>query len=190
MTTPNNEKKGRKKPNGKNPWEYIGAFIWHFGTIENYINEIFLALFDLERVSFMFIGLIDTRKKLKLIEIGFIEKGDETHKALLGQLHQMADLRNVIAHSCFFLAQDGINIDHITHHGTRWSKDGDNYISYKEFERLFDDQKKLIERLGNLYETTTPISSFSKEFVADIEEIIASSPNVIRYSPRRPQNDK
>ena len=35
------------------------------------INEIFLKLFDLERAAFMFIGLIDTRRKLQLIKKRF-----------------------------------------------------------------------------------------------------------------------
>jgi hypothetical protein len=193
MTTRKKSRKSKgrkskgKKPKGKKPWEYIGEFVWNFGTMENYINEIFLTLFDLERVSFMFIGLIDTRKKVKLIEVGLKTKGDETHNLLLRQMHELADLRNVIAHSCFHPAQDGISIDHISHHG---AKREDDYISYEEFERLFKRQNGIIEQLADLYNTTTPISSFSREFAAAIDEIIDASPNVIRYSPRRPQSDK
>ncbi len=191
MTTRNIKQNSKRKSKGKKPWEYVGEFIWHFGTIESYINEIFLSLFDLERVSFMFIGLIDTRKKLQLIKIGFGEKGDGTHDLVISQLNEMATLRNVIVHSCFHHAQDGINIDHITHHGTRWlSKKGEDYISYEDFERIFERQKEIIEQLAKIYDTTTPISSFSRDFVAAIDEIIDSSPNVIRYAPRRPQMDK
>ena len=191
MTTRNIKRKSGRRSKGKKPWEYIGGLVWNFGTIENYINEIFLLLFDLERVSFMFTGFIDTRKKLKLIELGFMEKGDERHKSLFRQLQEIADLRNVIVHSCFFEAQDGITLDHITHHGTKWSsKDGGDYISYEEFDRLFERQNEIIERLTKLFNTTSPISSFSRDFVAAIDEVIDSSPNVIRFAPRRPQVDK
>jgi hypothetical protein len=81
---PRTNRTGKKRSKSKNDYEYIGKFVWLFGTIENYVNEIFLELFDLERVAFMFIGLIDTRKTLKLIEIGFADKGDHTHKKLDG----------------------------------------------------------------------------------------------------------
>ena len=78
---PRTNRTGKKRSKSKNDYEYI--------TIENYVNEIFLELFDLERVAFMFIGLIDTRKKLKLIEIGFADKGDHTHKKLLNEVHEL-----------------------------------------------------------------------------------------------------
>jgi hypothetical protein len=80
MMARNIKKKSRRKSKGKKPWEYIGEFVWNFGTIESYINEIFLQLFDLERVRFMFIGLIDTRKKLHLIEIGFEHVAPNAHR--------------------------------------------------------------------------------------------------------------
>ena len=69
----------QKRRTNKKPWDYIGEFIWLFGTIESYINFIFLKLFDLEDVDFMFIGLIDTRKKLELIESGFAAKDIQSH---------------------------------------------------------------------------------------------------------------
>jgi hypothetical protein len=72
--------KGNKKPT-----EYIGEFVWNFGVIESYINEIFVELFDLERVAAMFIGLIETGKKLDLIKVGFEEQGNPD-KALLDEL--------------------------------------------------------------------------------------------------------
>lgn len=68
--------KRRKASRKKNDYEYIGQFVWNFGTIESYINEIFLELFDLDRLRFMFIGLIDTRKKIALIREGFREQNN------------------------------------------------------------------------------------------------------------------
>lgn len=94
---------------------YIGEFVYNFGAIESWINEIFLELFDLERLRFMFIGLIDFRKKITLVREGFKEKGDLAHDELLQQIHDMATLRNVIAHSCFHDAEGGISVDHVTH---------------------------------------------------------------------------
>jgi hypothetical protein len=171
----------------KKPWEYIGEFIWWFGAIESHINEIFVKLFDLERAAFMFMGLIDTRRKLQLIKIGFEEQGTKAHSALIRDLHELVGLRNVLAHSQFFEAEGGISIDHITHQGTRSERD---YMSYKEFEGQFDRQKGIIEELVKLYDEITPISSYHKEFIAEIDQIIDSSPNVFRFSPRPPTQNK
>ena len=179
----------------KKPWEYIGKFIWSFGSIESLINDIFLALFELQRVSFMFVGLIDTRKKLKLIEIGFAEKGVETHKALLSELNKLHDLRNVLVHSEFFHEKigdiDGLFINHVTHHGTRWSanKKSDNFMSFDDFERHFKRQNEIIDQLLVILEKTTPISSFPEEFKAAADKIIEGSPNVIELTPRIARKD-
>ena len=176
---------------------YIGEFVYNFGAIESWINEIFLELFDLERLRFMFIGLIDFRKKITLVREGFKEKGDLAHDDLLQQVHDMANLRNVIAHSCFHDAEGGISVDHVTHQGIYgWKKKkrgadiADTYISFDEFDRYFEQQEKMIEQLWQLYENTTPIPSFSREFAMAIDEIIDSSPNVVRYAPRQTPTPK
>jgi hypothetical protein len=104
----------------------------------------------------------------------------------------MNSMRNVIVHSCFHDAQFGMNVDHITSWGKKWRVDepSGDYISYEDFERLFERQNEIIDRLAKLHGTITPISSFSRHFVAAVEEIIDSSPNVIRFHPRRPQMDE
>ena len=190
------KRSNKERSKEKKPWEYVGEFIWNFGTIESYINEIFLRLFDLERVRFIFIGLIDTRKKIALIKEGFKEQGTlAAHDALLKAIHDMSTFRNVIAHSSFHIAQGGIDLDHVSHQGAYgWRKrkqdeSPDTYIAFEEFERFFEEQREIIEQLTKLYETTTPISSFSREFVVAIDKIIDSSPNVTRFGARPSRKD-
>jgi len=171
-------------------WTYIGRFLWHFGIIESWVNEIFPELYDLEQVAFLFIGQIDTLKKLRLIDAGLSEKGSEGQKSIISQVHVLHDLRNAIAHSSFFIAEGGMTLDHITHQGKRWrDKAGefDNYISFSELDEYDEQSRKLIDALTDLHGTITPISSPSKEFRARVEEIIDASPNVIRYRPRTPK---
>ena len=106
-------------------------------------------------------------------------------------MHELHDLRNVLVHSQFLDAQDGIVVDHISHHGKHWKVEtGDNYISYNEFEQKFRRQKEIIEQLPMIVDQTSPISSFSREFIAAIDRIIKSSPNVFRYFPRPANGDK
>ena len=95
---------------------------------------------------------------------------------------------NILVHSCFFDAKDGISIDHITHHGTRPK---DDYMSYGDFEAVFERQNAIIAQLAELYNATTPIPSFSREAIAAIENTIAidSSPNVIRFIRKRPKSE-
>ncbi len=172
-------------------WTRIGRFFWIFGTIESWINEIFLALYELERVPFPFIGMIDTRKKIRLVEEGLHEKGDTKHNTLLKQVHELHTLRNVFAHCCFHVAQGGVEIDHVTHQGSRWSlaKDGDDtYISFETFDTYLQNAEQVVNALIELHGRTTPISSFSRDFSAAIEEIIDASPNVVRYVPRLPDS--
>jgi hypothetical protein len=81
-------------------------------------------------------------------------------------------------------------LDHITHQGKSWhhkEAEGDNYISFSELDDYNKQSLKLIDALGDLYGTITPISSLSREFRARVEEIIDASPNVIRYQARPPK---
>lgn len=155
-------------------WKYIGRFLWHYGIIEASINEIFIELFDLERVAWMFIGKLDTRKKIELIKVGFAEKGNKRYMRLLDEVHKFADLRNVLAHAQFHLAEGGVDIDHITHHGKRWTTDNDmdTFVSYDDFDRYDDKADKIIKALMDLQGNVSPISSISSELQAAMEEAI------------------
>jgi hypothetical protein len=66
MTTRNIKKRSGGKSKGKKPSEYIGDFIWQFGTVQIYINEIFLTLFDLERVALR--SCLSRRRTQQLLE--------------------------------------------------------------------------------------------------------------------------
>ena len=100
------------------------------------------TLYDLENVAFPFIGLIDTRKKLTLIDEGLQEQGSADHKQIMERVHVLHDLRNVLAHSNFFKSDEGMDVDHINHQGKRWGGLGDkkrkegNYLSFAELDRL------------------------------------------------------
>lgn len=71
----------------------------------------------------MFIGLIDTRKKIALIREGFKEKANLTHDELLKEVYDMASLRNVIAHSSFHDSEGEISLDYVSYQGVYgWKK--------------------------------------------------------------------
>jgi hypothetical protein len=159
-----------------------------FGIIESWVTEIFLELYDLDRVRFPFIGMIDTRKKILLIKEGLHEKGDLEHDTLLGQIHDLQTLRNVFAHCCFHVAQGGVDIDHVTHHGKMWMSskdDGSTYISFETFDEEIQKAESIAGALVRLHAQITPISSYIREFTANIEDIIDVSPNVVRFMSRR-----
>lgn len=165
-------------------WRCIGRFLWQFGIIESWVNEVFVALFDVEPVAFMFIGEIDTRKTLDLIKAELAEKGDIAHNKIIGSVHEFHTRRNVIVHSCFHLAEDGIDFDHITREGKRWTTSegddredfvGNNHIAYAEFGQL------VYGRGPDYRNSDSAISSPSRELQARIEKIINRSPNIVRY---------
>ncbi len=57
-------------------WKYVGRFMWRFSGIESNVSEIFVSLFDLNSVAaLMFIGNLDLRKKMKLIDLGLKHQG-------------------------------------------------------------------------------------------------------------------
>ena len=175
-------------PQVEKGWMYIGRFLWQFGILQSLISEIFLQLYDLERVAIPFSGLLNTRKKLTLVEEGLKEQGDKRLDPILKRVHELHDLRNALAHCSFFIAEEGMTLDHITSEGKWWgeNREEDNYVGFAELDRLYQDGLKLESALNELYSTLTPISSPSKELRAKMEAMIDLSPNVVRYKQRPP----
>lgn len=53
-----------------------------FACVEGNINEVFLQLFNLEKFALIFLGNVDLRKKLKLIDLGLKYQGVDADTVL------------------------------------------------------------------------------------------------------------
>jgi hypothetical protein len=82
-------------------WRYVGRFMWTFACVEAAIDNIFEIMFNLNSVSFLLLqGNIDLRKKASLLNLGFKHHGID-HVNTLKRVHELTNVRNVIAHSSF-----------------------------------------------------------------------------------------
>lgn len=84
-------------------YRYVGRFLNSFASIENEVNEMFFALYDLGIfASLILMRHLDLRKKLKLLELGFDERGIHiSPKDTISRIHHLHNVRNAIAHSWF-----------------------------------------------------------------------------------------
>ncbi len=188
----------------KKAWMYVGRFMYGFAILELQINEMLDNLFGLTRfvgaeiypeVAIIFLSQLDTRKKLKLIELGLKYQGKPAR--FLRKLHELHDLRNAIAHSCFSSSEEGISFERIDPNtASSWlpkregraeemDEDRDALMSYSELDNLHSEMAELFGDLRHV--AITPIIDADidrRQLTSDIEEIIQSSDNVIRF-PRR-----
>jgi hypothetical protein len=165
----------------KKAWMYVGRFMHGFAILELQINEILDNLFGLTRfvgaesyagVTTILLSQLDMRKKLKLIDLGLRYQGNPAR--FLRKLHELHDLRNAIAHSCFSASEEGIRFD----------EDRTALKSYSELDNLHSEMAKLFDDLRHVAITSIIDTDIRRQLASDIKEIIQSSDNVIRF-PRR-----
>ena len=127
-----------------------------FACVEGNINEVFLQLFNLEKFALIFLGNVDLRKKLKLIDLGLKYQGVDAD-TVLSRVHELHDIRNAIAHSWFELFEDVITFDHVGR--VRLPKKAkarskgefspfDSEITYSQFDGYDEEMTKLATELG------------------------------------------
>ena len=191
----------------KKAWMYVGRFMHGFAILEMQVNEIFDNLLQLTRfvgaefnpeVAVMILSQLDTRKKLKLIELGLRYQGQYQGKPkrLLSRLHELHDQRNAIAHSLFSASEEGISFERIDPNRPLGSpkregraeetdEDLDELRSYSELDKLHVEMAELLDDLRHV--SIKPIIDADidrRQLARDIEEIIQSSDNVIRFARR------
>ena len=102
-----------------------------FAVLDNQIDQMLDNLFGLTRfvgveiypeVAIIFLSQLDTRKKLKLIELGLKYQGKPAR--FLRKLHELHDLRNAIAHSLFSANDEGISFSLLPKRKGRAEKNG------------------------------------------------------------------
>jgi hypothetical protein len=198
--------------------QVVGKFMWGFATLERDITEMFVKLYDIEKTSGMFtlilMGSIDLRKKLDLISLGLKHQEEqaikdnkakdqtkkrEIWKEIYKRVHELHNIRNIIAHSPFDPAEfsredDGVDFDYISPTGDSQVPNSiwylDMRITYSKFDEYDALVNALCQALQTLHDSIEPISDITRELGADIAEIIAASENVIPFPTRLDRNDK
>ncbi len=175
-------------------WTYVGRFMWRFAEVEWQVNEIFVNVFDLnEGASLMVVGYLDFGKKLQLIDVGLRNQGVD-HSDIIKRLRKLADVRNIVAHFPFsesLTSKEAVDFTYINRRGEQrmpWqSEESETVITYAQFDSYDVEACNLLDVLENMH--IPAIANITQELAGEIEDIIASSNNVIRFS-KRPRNDK
>ncbi len=185
-------------------WRYVGRFMWAFAGVESCLDSIFQIMFNLEGLSFFLVLTnVDMRKKVKLIGLGFKSQGID-HNKTLKKVHELANLRNVIAHSFFdpSMEGDGIVFSYFDSSKVKSEEEQDaelfnasnikteeeeeadltfRFISYVKLDEYYSQATKLSEVLSGIH--CEPVNPGLK-IIRDISEIIASADNVIPFRPK------
>jgi hypothetical protein len=198
-------------------WQTVGRFLCEFAVLESNINEVFLRLYNLEQcsafITLVMTGRLSFQEKLELINLAFRyvdrkKREDGVHnvsmhnawKQLQTRVHDLQNIRNVIAHASFDPAFDepdpqenGIDFDYVSTKGElrlagREKKADENIIdmriTYAQFDEYEQQIKELCDALLKLLSLIDPISDFTQELTRSVAEIIAASDNVIPFPKR------
>jgi hypothetical protein len=193
---PDNEKRKASHLKARNQvWSYVGRFITGFALVEYQVNQLCTDL--LGPASLLLTYALDLRKKLEVIDVVLKSQGIDESKTIK-RVHELHDIRNLFAHWPFGGGSDGISCDFIDKHGdTTFRKPGnrekDNLIKYSELDSYDADLSELYEKLEHLMVLATPIppiADVSDDLRHDIEEVISSSDNVVRFPKKLRRDDE
>ncbi len=128
---------------------------------------------------------------------------DSNIKGLTKIVHELHDIRNAIAHSCFEAHEDGIEFDYVSPTGDtrlpkskapkdmkawRWEDfQAWGIITYSQFESYDAQLEELMVALNEIANLAKPITDIDAKLASDIEDAIRSSDNVIPFRQRRPR---
>jgi len=176
---------------------YVGRFISDFASIEQRVNELFLAFVGDSGfvVGVLLTHSFDLRKKLEMTQIMLKRRGFDVSK-LFKRLHELHDLRNVIAHWLFMQCGDGLECDYIGRYGSTIfpkkaaASEADRSITFAEFDLYHAAAMELIPKLDEMLnsEEIFPIEPSDFETWRKIQEAIGSSDNVVEF-PEKPRID-
>lgn len=146
----------------KESWELVGRFLWAFAETEASLNVLVAKLFDLNTVSSLILmSNIDFRKKVSLARVGTqnsgspLFRGDHHNKTWSG-LNELANARNILAHSPFFPEGGGVKFLHVvakeklTFPPSHWS--------VEFFQSKFDQAHRLATEIDAITEHSGPIT--------------------------------
>jgi hypothetical protein len=190
--------------NREKAWRYIGRFMWSFANIESRINRILHIVFNFDFISSCLVtSRLELIKKVKIADLGLKHQGID-HSKTLHRLMELVTIRNVVAHSWFdptyapdCAEDEGILFSYIDQSGqlqvpnparTRKRKQHKEHlvstITYSEFDEYHAEAMQLIEILGEVIGSCTPINK-GANLDYRISKIVASSDNVIPF-PKLP----
>ena len=178
-------------------WTYVGRFMYGFGLLETDINIVFQKMFDLTGLAALMLEAnVDLRKKIDLIMLGLKHQGLDQYSKTLAGVHELANIRNVVAHSLF---DEEPALKGIVFHGYT-QKSGEKrlphkpscpdkfdenlLVTYAEFDAYNDKVEILSSELRSLEEIIKPINELTS-LRAEVAEIISSPSNIVLF-PKRP----
>jgi hypothetical protein len=172
-------------------WSYVGRFITGFAMVEYEVNQLCMELLGgNDAVRHLLTYSLDLRKKLDLLKVMFESQGVDVSKTF-SAIHELHDLRNIVAHWPFSEEEGGLWCDFIDKQGkTTFPRAKDNVINYSEFDSYDSKASELYEKLENLMHLVTPISDASDDLQHRIEEAISLSENVVRIKHRLQKDDE
>jgi hypothetical protein len=191
---PDNERKAVHLKANNQVWSYVGRFIMGFARVEYQVNQLCNDLLGPGPAGLFLTYTLDLRKKTNLIEVVLESQGIDESRTFK-RVHKFHDIRNVIAHWPFGQDENGLSCDFIDKHGdTNFLKPGtrekDNLIKYSELDAYDAELSELYEKLEHLTHSATPITGLSDEMRLNIEEVISSSDNVVRFSSKLRRDDE
>jgi hypothetical protein len=144
----------------------VGRFLYHFANLENQIDRAFAKLFDLsDNSANMITGSVDFYKRFNFVLTAVLDqtkdkKGQEQAERILNKVKQHNDDRQVIAHSRFEPAGDGVKFTRVV------AREGSVKIptptwSKKEFEDRYAAMQKLEKQLERLVGKLKPAKTIS-----------------------------
>jgi hypothetical protein len=173
-------------------WCYVGRFITGFAMLEYQVNQLCEKLLD-SAAGLLLTYTLDLRKKLDLIEVILESKGIDEKKTFK-RLHELHDLRNILAHWPFSeeLGEIGLLCDYIDKRGEITfrkprASTKDNLIEYSELDSYDRDAAEIHEKLEHILSLVTPIEEggLNDELRQRIEDAISSSDNIVRFPEKR-----
>jgi hypothetical protein len=143
----------------------VGRFMYHFGRVEQKIDQAAIKLAELDPKSAPVIALIDFARKLNDLVRGSVyaqtsnAKDKEFAKEVCNRAHDMNNYRRIIAHASFEPAGDGVRFSRaVTTKGEvrpitdPWTAD--------DFAERYEEMRKLEEDLNALILLIKPLPPF------------------------------
>ena len=170
-------------------WRYVGRFLSGFAAIEGAVDRVLCELFDLKPTLFFLLASnLDLRKKLSFIKVAMESQKIDGDK-VLKLSHQLHDIRNLLAHSQFAAADEGIEFEHVTKEGKFGHSKFEakettylgNFIPYSQLDAYMEEMSHIEDELIRIGASLSPIGSEHEDFARKVQKAIEASENVVRF---------
>jgi hypothetical protein len=174
-------------------WRYVGRFLSGFAAIEGAVDRALCELFDLKPTLFFLLASnLDLRKKLSFIKVAMEHQKIDGDK-VLKLIHQLHDIRNLLAHSqfavAFFHSDEGIEFEHVTKEGkfghskfeAKESTFLGNFIPYSQLDAYMEEMSHIEDELIRIGASLSPLGSEHEDFARKVQKAIEASENIVRF---------